>query len=377
MNGRELLAAINAGARVDRLPLPGIWPWAETRERWVREGMPADADLNAALGLVCDDYGHLPLDLNMVPVMPIVVLDKGPDYVTLIDEFGVTKRCLRADYDRTGGFKAAAGAMSAMSQWLDFPVKDLRSWKALYEERFQPTLEGRLPAGWNAAAYAEQAATHWMWYFGFPLFGLFGPMRELMGLEGLLFAMYDDPALVHTIIGDLTDFWLATFAQVLPMARLDQVTFFEDMCATKAPLCGPALFREFLAPGYRKVIGGLRELGVSECWMDTDGNAWDILPEMVACGITGTSPCEAQAAMDVARLREAFPTLNLSGGMDKRALATGDGAVIDAEVARCFRVAWGKGRYTPALDHGAPPDISWHAAQRYAEGVKTWCGRRD
>jgi hypothetical protein len=367
------MTAINAGERVDRLPVPGIWPWAEARERWVREGLPAEADHNALLDLTNDDFRHLPLNLNMVPAMPIKVLDLGPDYVTLIDEFGVTKRCLRSDYDRSGGFKTAAGAMSAMSQWIDFPVKDLRSWQAIREARFQPTLEGRLPAGWSAVEHAAEAETRWVGFFCFPLFGLFGPLRELMGLEGLLFAMYDTPALVRTIIDDLTDFWLDTFALVLPAARLDQVTFFEDMCATKGPLCGPALFREFLAPGYRKVIGGLRALGVSEFWMDTDGNAWDLLPELLACGITGTSPCEAQADMDVARLREAFPTLNLGGGIDKRALVTDDDAVIDAEIARCYRVAWERGRYSPSLDHGAPPDISWRAAQRYAAGVKRGC----
>ena len=372
MNGREVHEAVFAGERPDRLPLPGLYPWAEARERWEREGLPAGQDVNVVLGLASQDYGGLPLNLNMLPTFPIRKLSEDAEYVTLIDEYGVTKRCLRSDYVRSGGYKGAAGAMSSMSQWLDFPVTDLRSWKAILEERFRPTLAGRLPEGWSASEHNRMAETRWIGYFCFPLFGLFGPMREMMGLEGLLYTMADEPALVHTIVGDLVDFWLAIFAQVLPAARLDQITFFEDMCATKAALIGPAMFHEFLSPGYRKAIAGLRELGVTQFWMDTDGNPWDILPEMVACGLTGTSPCEAQAGMDVARLREAFPSIYLGGGIDKRAL-TRDAAAVDAEVARCYRVAWTKGQYFPGLDHGAPPDIPWANAQAYARNVKPWC----
>ena len=381
MNGRELFEAIFAGQPVDRLPLLGIWPWGEARERWVAEGLPKDADHNALLGIRGDDTGYLPLNLNMVPTFPIRVLKMDADYVTLVDEFGVTKKTLRSDYDRSGGCKAAAGNMSSMSYWIDFPVKDVRSWKAIHEQRFRPELAGRVPENWEQCRrdLIERSATRWMSFFGFPFFGLFGPMRELMGLEGLAYAMADDPELVHTIADDLVDFWLKTFSQVLPGpgrdgVRLDGLTLFEDMCATRAPLIGPAAFREFMAPGYRRFIGGMREMGVKEFHVDTDGNAWLLIPEFIAASATGTSPCEAQAGMDVVRLREAFPGFNLAGGIGKRALTRGP-VEIDAELRRCIACAWRHGRYTPSLDHGAPPDISWENAKHYARRMKEWCTR--
>jgi len=378
MNPRELITAIWAGQPVDRLPMNGIWPWGETMERWRREGMPEGVHPASYLEILSDRGCGLPLNLNMVPPFPIRILQMGDDYVTLVDEFGVTKKVLRTDYDRSGGYKGAAGAMSSMSHWLDFPVKDLRSWKAIYEERFQPTLAGRLPDDWQQkgrAAYIEESKARWASFFCFPLCGLFGPMREMMGVEGLAYVMADDPGLIRTIVGDLVAFWLETFAKVLDgEVRLDQTMFFEDMCATKAPMIGPAGFRGFMASGYSRFIGGMREMGVKEFWVDTDGNAWSLLPELIACGVTGISPCEAQADMDVVRLREAFPTLNLAGGIAKRALVEGP-AAIDAELRRCFTVAWQKGRYTPSLDHGAPPDIPWKHAMHYAEGIKKWSKR--
>ena len=116
----------------------------------------------------------------------------------------------------------------------------------------------------------------------------------------------------------------------------------------------------------------LRWMGVQQFFIDSDGNAAGMIPEFVACGVTGVHPCEVNAGMDVGALREAFPALNLNGGIDKRALAQGREA-IDAELERCFRVAWSKGRYTPALDHGAPPDISWDNVRYYADRYREHC----
>jgi hypothetical protein len=132
MNGRELHGAIYAGEKVERLPVCGIGGWREAVERWLNEGLRPDRDVNEALGLVADEQMGMPLGLNMYPIFPIEILDKGERYVALVDEYGVTKRMLRADSDRSKGRKGAAGATSSMSQWLDFPVKDLRSWKAIF-----------------------------------------------------------------------------------------------------------------------------------------------------------------------------------------------------------------------------------------------------
>ena len=371
MNGRELMTAIYARERFDRLPVNGVGPWTEALERWRREGLGPNEDWNVALGLAgCDDFLGLPLNVAMLPQFDVKILGRDQELVTLVDEFGVTKRMLVRDFDYSAGKMSAAGTTSSMSEWLDFPVKDLPTWKRIYEERFRPDLAERLPADWSAtkSELREKARTRWVIYFSFPFGGPFSAARQLMGLEGAIFAMADNPALIRTMMSDLCDFYIAAYAGVVADVPLDGITFFEDMCATKAPLVSPAMFREFFAPGYRRITAALRDLGVRHLHIDTDGNAWNVIPEFSACGLTGTSPCEAQADMDVGRLREAFPEFVLAGGIDKRALVRGP-AAIDAELKRRFTTAWTKSRYTPSLDHGAPPDISWANAQYYARRV--------
>lgn len=218
MNGRALLTAIYTGAPFDRLPLQGVGAWAETLSRWRREGLRAGADPNVVLGLVDDgDMLSLPLNLGMVPAFDIQILSRAPEYVTLIDEFGVTKRMLCRDFDYSSGTMSAAGTTSAMSEWLAFPVKDLASWKRLYEERFRPEIAARLPADWRfrQSWFRELARSRWVVYFSFPFGGFFSALRQLMGFEAAVFAMADNPGLIRTILTDLGDFYVATYAGVL------------------------------------------------------------------------------------------------------------------------------------------------------------------
>ena len=37
--------------------------------------------------------------------------------------------------------------------------------------------------------------------------------------------------------------------------------------------------------------------------MDTDGDAWLIIPELIDCGFTGCAPCEVNSHMDAGKLR--------------------------------------------------------------------------
>jgi hypothetical protein len=122
-------------------------------------------------------------------------------------------------------------------------------------------------------------------------------------------------------------------------------------------------------PAYKEYLGRLKDMGVLQAFIDTDGDARRILPELVECGFTGMSPCEIKAGMDPSELLEQYPALSFVGGIDKVAVATG-GEALEQECARRFKTAWDLGRYLPALDHLAPPDISWESAQRYARIVR-------
>ncbi len=85
-------------------------------------------------------------------------------------------------------------------------------------------------------------------------------------------------------------------------------------------------------------------------------------------------PMEVAANMDVVKLRQAFPRLQLIGGIDKRKIAAGK-ATIDRELQAKIPDLLKNGGYIPCCDHSVPPDVSWdnfcYYRQRVAELVQS------
>ena len=72
--------------------------------------------------------------------------------------------------------------------------------------------------------------------------------------------------------------------------------------------------------------------------------------------------------------RSLLPELARSiGDREPDVAVAGGGQMLEQEFERRFRTAWDLGRYTPCLDHGAPPDISWKNARQYARLFLSWC----
>ena len=56
-----------------------------------------------------------------------------------------------------------------------------------------------------------------------------------------------------------------------------KVTCFEDMCSNRAPIVSPEMFRTFFASGYKKYIGGLKDMGVGLHFSEVKGPVMDRL----------------------------------------------------------------------------------------------------
>jgi uroporphyrinogen decarboxylase len=78
--------------------------------------------------------------------------------------------------------------------------------------------------------------------------------------------------------------------------------------------------------------------------------------------------------MDVASLRDAFPRLQMIGGVDKRALARGKDA-IDLELEHKIFPTVLRGGYVPTVDHLVPPDVPWPDFVYYRERLNNFLDR--
>lgn len=310
-------------------------------------------DVSESVGL---DGGRetIPLQNMIFPLFDEKIIEEEEETVTVRASNGVIER-RRKD----GG---------SVPHALSWPVRNRDDWEQLKAERFQIRIEERLPANWNELV-REYKNRDYPLSIASGTCGFFGAPRTLMGDVNLFYAYYDQPDMLHDMLDFLTDFWIEIYGKALEdVGEVESAEFWEDMCYKNGPMVSPAIFREFMMPYYKRLIGFLRDNGVRNFCVDTDGDCSLLIPLFLECGMTGMLPFEVQAGMDIVKVRKQYPQLQIYGGIDKLAIAKGKEA-IDAELEYKLPPLLQQGGYIPFVDHLVHPDISWANFQYYRKRV--------
>ena len=340
MNDRErFLATMHYRSR-DRCPWGEMGFWPETLEVWHDQGMPEDVHLNAYLGF--DRLREqVDVSLDLMPAFQSEVLEESDEYRIVRRGTGIVAK----------EFKGAHSFR--MPQWLSFPLQTRDDWENAFKPRLNPDSSARYPLYW------EEKKRMWA-QRDYPLTlrmgSIFGWLRNWMGLEGISFALYDDPEWVQEMMDDLAEFCCATARRALQEVDLDYILLWEDMAYKTGPLISPQMFRRFMLEPYLKLTGMIRDHGIDLIFVDSDGDSESLIPLWIEGGVNGFYPIERAANMDALQLRRRFGRqLRLMGGIDKRAMIAGPEA-IDAELAHVAPLVE-EGGYLPWCDHHVPPDV--------------------
>jgi hypothetical protein len=317
--------------------------WQETCDLWRQQGWdgrPLDDVFRTDPTLRVDVY------YGPAPEFSYQVLEEDERTRVSINHEGILMRELKTYRD------------ASMPQFLRFPVTNEEDFAHLAAERLGLNAEVRFTEEWKHKVKAWQgsglARICWADRWG----GFFGPLRNLMGLEGLCLAFYDQPKLVERMMAQRADVIIAITEKVLEYTDFEAFWFWEDMAYRHGPLINPRIFRRFALPHYRRICDWLHQRGIRHIWLDSDGDIHELIPLWLEAGINGLWPFEVQSGMDVLEIRRIYGhNLALAGGIDKRAVARG-GEVMRREVDRVIPLV-DDGGYLPELDHSAPPDISW------------------
>ena len=355
MTNRERFLRLMRGEPVDRAPFfPCFGPWPETLERWHREGLAREADYAQVCGFDGDLRHMLPVNGFLQPAIREEVLEEHEDIRIVVDAFGVRKR------ERKDG--------GSMPEFLSFLVRTRQDWERA-KERLDPETPGRfLPRpDWERFCASNTARTE-PCYAGDRPIGFFGGPRELLGLEGLVYSLYDDPGLIEEILDTLCELWISVYTRAIRDAGVDFFFVWEDMCFKTGPLLSPSLFRRFLLPRYRRLTRALQGAGVDIIMVDSDGDVRALVDLWLEGGVTCLFPWETQMGLDITEVRRRYPTLQMIGGLEKHRLALGRQA-IDRELAKVPSML-ASGRYLPAVDHFVPPDVSWDNYRYFCEQLR-------
>jgi uroporphyrinogen decarboxylase len=383
MNDRDRFLAI---ARFERKGDPFDfyqWIWSETIERWRGEGLAAEAHPLRVVSLGQDHPEYLPLQ-NMIRCArpyfnpPYLVSVVPPFPRETIRDEGATRVVREEDGIL---YRISASNPSVLPQYLEFPVKDRRSWKE-FSKRLDPQTAERWPEGWDRIDLQRTMYDHdpalqgrpWSdrdFPLGMTSLSLMGLPRNMMGLEAYSLALYDDPALVEEIADHML-WWNMEMARKVFAAGIvpDFCYLWEDICCKTGPLFSPRHMRQIMVPRWKVFTDLLRSNGVPVIFVDCDGNVEEFIPLVLEGGLNGLLPFEVAAGNDIRAVRRRYGRdLLIFGGIDKRALAHGK-AAIDEELETKVRPMLAGSGYFPMLDHYAPPDISFENYLYYKMKLK-------
>jgi uroporphyrinogen decarboxylase len=286
--------------------------------------------------------------------LPKKVLEESPEYKLYTDRYGITLKV----YKR--------GTSTPLD--LACPIAGRADFERYKEHYAADSLGRRLPEDWEAQARRLRARDFPLRLGGFP-FGFFGFPRHLIGSDRLYLLLYDEPQLIKDINEFFLRFLMDYWDRIIPAIRPDCVLIWEDMAGKTGSLISPAMFEEFLAPCYRRLVDFFRQHRVPNILVDSDGYIEKLIPLWWELGVTGLFPIERQAGNDPRAIRRAFPHLQLLGAVDKRVFAAGRPRQdIDAELDLAAGLL-SSGGFVPHADHHVPDDSGWENFRYYREGL--------
>lgn len=262
-----------------------------------------------------------------------------------------------------------------MPEYISSPVKDMKTWQEKVKWRLNPDSPERIKKIDKSIAQAVEAARQGKVIVQ-RIIGGYMYLRSLMGPEELCYLFYDQPELIHDCMQTWLELADSVTSRIQQAVSYDEIFLAEDICYNHGPLISPDMMKEFLFPYYQQLIGNIRSRQLDKArrlniQVDTDGFCWPVVDlYKEAIGMNYMSPFEAAAGCDIVKSGEKWPDLLLSGGIDKRVLASTT-EEIDRYLDGVLPVLHRRGGYIPTCDHGVPEEVPFenyiHFRRRIAE----------
>lgn len=264
-----------------------------------------------------------------------------------------------------------------MPEYLEHPVKDMKTWEENVKWRLNPKSAGRLERIKKRMPDAVKAAKEGK-LISQGMVGGYMYLRSLIGPETLLYAFYDMPELIHDCMK--TWFGLADAVTTEHQKHVTIEEFFlaEDICYNVGSLISPEMMREFLLPYYRQLIVNIKSRQIDRkrrmfIKIDTDGHAPAVIDVYKEIGMDAMTPFEVASNCDVVEIGRKYPDLVMFGGIDKRVLATTK-EKIDKHLEYILPAMRKRGGYVPTCDHGVPEEVSLDNYMHFRKRCVELCG---
>jgi uroporphyrinogen decarboxylase len=187
--------------------------------------------------------------------------------------------------------------------------------------------------------------------------GIFEHLSQIMSLEGLCLALYDQPDLVRAVAEQIGDRMVAFYRHLLDLDRLIAVFQGDDMGFRTGTLISPDDLRRYTLPWQKRFADLAHEQGLPYL-LHSCGNLETIYEELIAdVGIDGKHSFE-DAIVPVEQFYARFgERIAVLGGIDVDILAAGTPEQVRARTRTLIEVCGAQGRYAVGSGNSIPSYI--------------------
>ena len=137
----------------------------------------------------------------------------------------------------------------------------------------------------------------------------------MLGWDNFTILMFDYPDLLEEWLEARLQAELRRVAAIADPQHIPIALTYDDIAYKSGLLLSPRWLRRYWVPRLRQLVNAWHNRDVL-CLFHSDGNLWAILDDLVTAGIDGLNPLEVLAGMSVKAVREKYPRLFLTGGID-------------------------------------------------------------
>jgi hypothetical protein len=159
-------------------------------------------------------------------------------------------------------------------------------------------------------------------------------LADIRGFEEIMIDFAEEPPELQMLLDKVLEHNLATLERVLAREKPPGMLHFGDDLGMQTGLAiSPALWRRYMKPCFAKIYGRCHAAGF-DVYMHTDGHIWEIIPDLVDCGVNVVNPqVRANGLENLARVCKGKVCINLD--LDRQLFPFATPAQLDAHVREC------------------------------------------
>jgi uroporphyrinogen decarboxylase len=181
---------------------------------------------------------------------------------------------------------------------------------------------------------------------------------EMMGFEAFSMAIFEQPELVRRLNNTVGAIVLSMFEYFAECRNVDVLWYSDDIAYASGLMVSPKVLQMYFFP-WLKRIGDLARRSGKPLIYHTDGLLYDVMDEIIACGVDALHPIEPKA-MELAEVKKRYgDRLCLIGHVDVDLLARGTPEEVRQQVKRNIEVAAYNGGYCAGSGNSIPEYVKF------------------